>query len=74
MNCKKCNEIIPDSHVQQGGMHIGCYNEEIEVFKICLEGTCYFDEYFPVDHKQYEIEKVKMTYGEFLSLPELEGF
>ena len=74
MKCKKCLQEIPSSHVQQVGMHIGCYNGQIVVFKICLDGTCCFDEDLPENHEEYEIEKVKMTCGEFCSLPEFEGF
>jgi hypothetical protein len=72
--CLHCKEVIPLNNVQQGNMHMGCYNEEIEVFKICLDGTCYFDENLPENHNDYEINLVKMSRGEFYYLPEFEGF
>jgi hypothetical protein len=65
---------IPMNNVQQGQMHMVCYNEEIDVYKICLSGTCYFDEDLPDDHADYNIEAVKISRGAYYYLPEFEGF
>lgn len=72
--CRICNEVLPSDHVQQGGCHMGCYNQEIEVFKICLDGACYFSENIPDDHDDLEISTEKIHNGLFLDMPEFEGF
>ena len=74
MKCLACEKEIPMNNVQQGNMHMGCYNEEIKVYKICLESTCYYDEDLPENHDEYEIELVKISRGEYFYLPEFEGF
>jgi len=74
MNCLHCEKEIPANNVQQGSMHMGCYNEQINVYKVCLDGTCYFDTEFPEDHERYLITPAKIERGAFYYLPEFEGF
>ena len=74
MICLHCEKEIPMNNVQQGGMHMVCYNEQIEVYKICLAGTCYFDTEFPEEHEQYLITPARIARGIFMNLPDFEGF
>ncbi len=74
MICELCSEEIPFNHVQQGGLHIDCCEKEIEVYKICNDGTYYYSEYLPSDYNDYEITLEKMIAGKFYNLKEFEGF
>lgn len=74
MNCLHCKQSMPSNNVQQGQMHMGCYNEEIEVFKISLEGSSYLDDHLPDDIEDYEVEKVLIARGAFHYMKEFEGF
>ena len=82
--CPHCKEEIPASHVQQGGLHMGCYETEITVWFIALPHAPKIG-FFENDINQvaevlkdmeepYLIDKQKMKAGVFHNLPEFEGF
>ena len=74
-NCLYCLNPIPNQDVRCAGMHMSCYEEEIEVYKVCISGACYYEE-TPPDHGDEEatVEQVKVPRGHYLSLKEFEGF
>lgn len=75
VQCPLCNKSIPWNNVQQGGLHIGCYEQEIEVYKISLGNTFMLDTVMPENKNEYDsIELVKMNAGKFYNLPEFEGW
>lgn len=77
--CSYCDEPIPFGHVQQGDMHYGCYNEEINVYKITLDKTeenHFYEEELPDLNELFKnedliiVRKIKMPRGYFYSLPD----
>lgn len=87
MKCKLCKEEIPNNHVQQGELHIGCNEKEIDLWRITLLGTPNKGGYYEIDvyqvldqikdmddYSSYVITKTKMKAGEYFSLPEFQGF
>lgn len=86
-NCKQCHEPMPPTMVQQGGCHLGCYEEwfnyEMDVWKVEHEGSSYIeadmlaiaDMAADADKdRTYKITKMKMKRGEYQALPEFTGF
>lgn len=86
--CPHCKEEIPDNHVQQGGLHMGCYGTEIQVYLITMEDgeTGYYDknldsalESIKPDLEEsgetaYKITPKMMKAGWYYNLPDFEGF
>jgi hypothetical protein len=80
MKCKHCGEIIPIQQCQQGGYHMKCYNEELNLVKVEFEGSSIVDfrDNIPDEYLNEipgaVITNIKMSRGEFENLPEFEGF
>ena len=87
MICKLCKKEIPSNHVQQGGLHMGCHETEIDLWHITLledKGNGgYYENDFSIfsdmmkdmdEDSSYVITKTKMIAGKFYNLPEFEGF
>ena len=72
--CKVCSGIMCGSDLQQGNCHIDCYNQETTVFKICLDGTCFYDKVIPENGDNYEITLVSIPHGYYANLPDFTGF
>lgn len=81
--CKQCHDPLPPTMVQQGGCHLGCFEEwcgrEIDVWKIEHDGSCYIvDDMLEAAeaaaNDQYTVTRMKMKRGEFEALPEFKGF
>lgn len=81
MICYLCLESIPMTHVQQGGLHIQCYEQEVTVFSV--EGWTpahvasesevrLLISDMPVD-SEIVVRKIKMKAGIFYNLPECDG-
>lgn len=51
--CPGCNKEIPPNHVQQGGYHLGCYenymNQDVKVWRVSLDGSSYLHEESSID-------------------------
>ena len=73
-NCRYCLKPIPNQDVRIAGMHMSCHDEEIEVFKVCIEGTCYYDETKPEELSEASVELVKVPRGHYLTMKEFDGF
>lgn len=82
--CPHCKDEIPANHVQQGGLHIGCYESEIDVYFISLPHAPDYG-FFEVDIEQVRevilnieephlISKKKMSAGRYYNAPEFGGF
>ena len=82
--CPHCKEKIPDNHVQMGGLHVGCYESEIDAWFLSLPGKPDYG-FYEVDIEQvkevllnieepYVVSKKKITAGRYYSLPEFCGF
>ncbi len=82
-NCKHCKEEIPTNAVQYPGFHIGCAEEEIELFvagpvnnnKIVIEPqelTNYLKDL--EEDEVWTVKIVKMSRIKFDNLPESMGF
>ena len=87
MLCKLCKKEIPSNHVQQGGLHIGCHETEIDLWHITLledngkggfheeDLNSFLDMAKDMDEdSSYVITKTKKKAGEYFNLPEFEGF
>ena len=82
--CPHCKNEIPAGFVQQGGLHMWCYDDEIDVWFISLPGDpkngfyendmCQIAQILCHMEDQYQIEKRKMKAGRFYNLPEFAGF
>ena len=82
--CPHCKEEIPMQMVQQGGMHMGCYNTEIDVWFISVPDAAkhgYYEkditqvaEMLKCAEGKYLIERQQMSVGKFNNLPDFEGF
>jgi len=82
--CQHCKKEIPMQMVQQGGMHIDCFNTEIDVWFISLPDAPrrgYYEkditqvaEMLKYAEEQYLVEKRQMLAGVYYHLPEFEGF
>ncbi len=83
--CPLCNKEMNPMNVQQGGLHMGCYETKIPVLKVTLVGEK--NGYFDKDVKNvtvmleesdiddgYTVRKVSMKAGLYFNLPEFEGF
>ena len=74
------------SMVQQGGMHVGCYDSwyetEIDVYRIEHGGRAYCERDLKqiaeflnnIDYEAYTITKFLMKQGKYESLGEFKGF
>ena len=84
--CPHCKKEIPAQMVQQGGLHIHCYNEEIDVLFISLPDAPMHG-FYEVDPAQvmeqlksaeadepYLITKKVLLAGRYYNLKEFEGF
>jgi len=82
--CPHCQELIPPEWVQQGGLHLACFETEIDVWFVSLpndpeSGYCEANlnnitEMLKYAEDPYLITKKKMTAGEYHNLPEFKGF
>jgi len=82
--CPHCQELIPPGWVQNGGLHMTCFETEIDVWFVSLphnpeSGYCEADlnnitEMLKYAEEPYLITKKTMTAGEYHNLPEFEGF
>lgn len=82
--CPHCGEEIPPEWVQQGGLHMECYGEEIDVWFISLphdlENGFYEKDINQVAEalsnieEPHVVDKQKMMAGRFYNLPEFTGF
>ena len=84
--CPHCKKEIPIDHVQQGGLHIGCYEAVIDVYFIslpCDPKSGYYD-HNPKNifemlknsdcEDSYLIQRQQMKAGRYYNLPDFEGF
>jgi len=82
--CPQCGMVISSGMVQQGGLHVGCFEVKIDVWFVSLpfNPTC---GYYEKDisqisamlenaEDQYLIERQQMKAGLFYNLPEFQGF
>lgn len=85
--CFVCLEELPPTWVQQGGAHMGCFEEwyekEIPVWEIEVDGASYIEGTLANiqdllenmdDDSYYKITKTTMKQGKYKSLPEFTGF
>lgn len=80
--CLHCKKPMYSNHVQQGNCHMGCYdeyiNEEIKVWKVCLDGSCYIHPESQIDltllgdGETAQVAKYKRI--EILKMKEFKGF
>jgi len=84
--CPHCKQEIPGNMVQQGGLHMSCFNTEIDVFFISLPDSPTHG-FYEIDPSQvmeqfksaeedepYLIQKKVMVAGQYHNLPEFQGF
>lgn len=87
MECKLCKKELNLDHVQQGGLHLDCFNTGIDVYRVTLIEDCGKGGYLERDPaaiaatiesldtgEGYVIRKGIMLAGEYFNLPEFEGF
>lgn len=85
--CSYCSDELPVTMVQQGGMHLYCFeewfHEEIVIFQIKHDESCFMDDSlsFLLDmlnnsevDDTFTITKFKMKRGDYNALPEFKGF
>ena len=86
--CQHCKEPIEPNMVQQGGLHIKCFNEEIQVYKVMMAGSnngYYRKDLDTVIHEikcdleesaetEWRIKPETMLAGKYYNLPDFGGF
>lgn len=85
--CAGCGKEIPPSHPRLGvgdaAICMGCEGATITVWKVTCGGSSYIDRDSSgvelllktmEDDDVYTISRVEMPLGEYLSLPEFDGF
>lgn len=82
--CKHCKDEIPPEMVQQGGLHLICFEIKIDVWftSIPSDSKCgYYErdvskvsEMLKDSEEAYLIERQQMMAGQFYNLPEFKGF
>lgn len=82
--CPHCKEEIPPQMVQQGGLHLGCSETEIDVFFISLprdpksgfyeEDADQLIEMLKHIEESHRIERRKIYAGIYHNMPDFEGF
>ncbi len=82
--CPHCKEEIPMQIVQQGGLHLHCYEADIDVWFISLPAApdcgyvendlCQVVEMLKTAEDPYVIERQQMKAGKYYNLPEFQGF
>jgi hypothetical protein len=82
--CHLCKKEIPAQMVQQGGLHMHCHNQEIDVWFVSLPDAPKHG-YYENDVREvaamlesaedaYLIERQVMIAGRYFNLKEFEGF
>ncbi len=84
--CPHCGENVPMGIVQQGGLHMGCYGTEIDVWFVSLpenpeHGFCEIDPKQVMWHldaiepgEPYLVQKKTMAAGLYYNLQDFAGF
>lgn len=82
--CPHCKEEIPPQMVQQEGLHLGCYEAEIDVWFVSLphdpkngyyeNDTSRIASMLEDAEEPYLIERQKIYAGAYYNLPDFEGF
>lgn len=82
--CPHCHKEIPATMVQQGGLHMGCFGEQIDVWFISLpdepKNGYYENDIAQVANvletaeEPYLVEREKMIAGQYYNLPDFGGF
>lgn len=82
--CKHCKVEIPPEMVQQGGLHLACFEVKIDVWFVSLPAEPKFGYYdrdvskiveaLKDSEEAYLIESQQMAAGQFYNLPGFEGF
>ena len=82
--CPHCKDEIPPDWVQQGGLHMGCYEEKIIVYFVSLPHDPDRG-YFEIDINQVKeallntdepllITVKRIKAGQYYNAPEFDGF
>lgn len=84
MECILCGEQIDVMHVQQGGMHVECYNSPQKVWEISLpddptksyieSSMCGVGHAIDNSTEGIVVKSKTMIAGEYFGLPEFMGF